>query len=228
MRSLRGRPTSAVEGKMSISMAMKRSLFILICALSVLCTGCGSGDSLSESPDFGDPRSAEQAYVDDAQSELQNSYDDIYVVAIPTGTDEYIIVAATILEEPVGDAWSEIRDFEQLVEIGLPGLATDFEWLNGGGPEQIPSSFQFVSGGSVVEEEIYYRNSSTHTLRYQLLTPVLGIQEYDAQISLVSLSQNATLFVVVREVELDPGVIEGLVDLIELETNNVHDYFEGI
>jgi hypothetical protein len=206
---------------------MFRAIFVLLCALGVLCTGCANADPSSQSPDFGFPGSVEQSYVDDVSEQFQDhDSDDVYVTHIQTGTNEYIILAGTILDASAGEAWSQLRDFEQLAEIALPGLVSDFEWLNGGGPEQIPSTFQFVTGGTTVVEEIYYRNDSAYTLRYRLVDPALGIQEYDAQISLIPLSQDKALYFLFREVTVDPGVIGGLVDLTEIETLNINNYFE--
>jgi len=79
-----------------------------------------------------------------------------------------------------------MRDWERPLEVGMTGMASDFEWLNGS-PDEVPSSFQFVVGGALVKE-IYGRmadeSAGRHLLRYRTLEPALGILECDAVLEL--------------------------------------------
>lgn len=214
---------------MNNSTTWSRRLFGTVGALALACAGCAVEEPSRNPLDETKINSIKQSITeDDVVSDTENiNCDDVTVTVIETGDEEYIIHAQTFIDRPVGDIWPEIRDFEQLVDIGLPGLATNFQWLNGGGPEQIPSTFQFESGGATVVEEIYYRSEYKHKLRYRVVEPALGIIEYDAVLNLDPVWFDKTYYSATRVLTLEPGVVDGLTALIELETQNIKAYFES-
>ena len=110
--------------------------------------------------------------------------------------------------------------------VGLPGMTDNFQWLNGG-PEQIPSSFQFEVGGVVIKEEIYERTiQGRHCLRYRTLEPALGVLDYDAILELHPIDDIQTAFSATRDVTFESGVApEMLVGMVRSETKNLQDYF---
>lgn len=141
------------------------------------------------------------------------------------GPNRYTIIATTTLDRPVGEVWALLCDFERLVAVGLPGMTSDFEWLNGGSPDQVPSRFQFAIGTARVVEEIYHLDGDQYILRYRMLEPAMGILKYDAEFELTPVSNEQTFYSVTREVTLESGVVDGLAGLVATETQNVKDHF---
>jgi hypothetical protein len=141
------------------------------------------------------------------------------------GPNQYRIVSRATFDQPVTKIWPVFRNFEKLVNVGLPGLTSDFEWLNGGTPDRVPSQFRFVSGGAYVVEEVYHRSDDEHVLRYRVLEPVLGILELDSELRLTPISDAQTAYTATRKITLEPGTIDGLGALVSLETQNMKNYF---
>lgn len=113
--------------------------------------------------------------------------------------------------------------------MGLPGLTSDFQWLSGG-PDEVPSTFQFELAGATLKEEIYERSADReagrYRLRYRALEPALGIVEYDAVIELQRVADTATAFSATREVRLAPGMaVDMLAGIVESETQCLKDHF---
>ena len=94
--------------------------------------------------------------------------------------NQFTIVATATFDQPVAKVWSVFRNFEKLVDLALPGLATDFEWLDGGSPGRVPSQFRFVANGETLIEEIYHHSDDEYVLRYLMLEPALGIESFAA------------------------------------------------
>jgi hypothetical protein len=113
--------------------------------------------------------------------------------------------------------------------VGLPGRTSDFTWLSGG-PDQVPSTFQFVVAGSILKEEIYERTAEEragrHRIRYRLLEPALGVLEYDAVLELQRTPGAHTAFSATREVRFARGAPpEMLAGMVESETRCLKEYF---
>jgi len=145
------------------------------------------------------------------------------------GDDRYRIAVAAELESPIAAVWKLLSDWQQFVAVGLPGMTTGFEWLQGG-PEDVPSRFQFVIAGATLQEEIYDRtmdpNGDRCWLRYRALEPVLGVVEYDAILELRRLADERTGFEAVRNVRLESGGSpEMLAEMIRSETQCLKDHF---
>lgn len=153
----------------------------------------------------------------------------VAVVTTKTGAAEYRIVATTTIESPAGKVWALLQDWEKFLAVGLPGFASDFEWLTGG-PTQVPSTFQFTVTDTPIKEEIYERSAGEeegeYRLRYRVLEPALGILEYDAILELRRLSDTRTAFSAVRDVRLEPGTgPDQLAGIVELETQHLREHF---
>lgn len=202
-----------------------RRLSATVGTLVIACTGCAF-DASRDSLDDEEIGSVEQAIYEHSLVGTESlSCDDVTVTVTQTGTNEYTIVAETYVYNNIETIWSKVRNFKTFVEVALPGVATNFQWICGG-PHQIPSTFKFTTSGEIVKEEIYYRSEYKHKLRYRVLEPALGILEYDSIIDLDPVWSNKTHYKATRFVTLEPGALEGLVDLFELETGNIKDYFE--
>lgn len=154
---------------------------------------------------------------------------EIQIVTTETGPDEFEIVATATIESRAADVWTLLQDWERFLAVGLPGLATDFEWLSGG-PGRVPSTFQFAIEDTLIREEIYESSADEeegkYSLRYRVLEPVLGILEYDAVFELQRISGARTRFHAVRDVRFESGEgPDGLTSMIEAETRAVREHF---
>jgi hypothetical protein len=156
---------------------------------------------------------------------------DVRVVTTVTGLDQYRIVAtATFASAPL-EVWGLLWDWERLVVVGLPGMTSDFKWLSGG-PDEVPSTFQFDVAGATLKEEIYERTAEEeagrYRLRYRALEPALGVLEYDALLELQRLADALTAFSATREVRLAPGTApDMLTGMVEFETQCLKEHFKA-
>lgn len=144
----------------------------------------------------------------------------------PLGPNRYFFFQKVTVNPSPGRVWTEVRDLEKLVAIALPGVAEDFQWVDGGGPERVPSRFQFVVSGTTIHEEVYARDQRRHSVRYRLLVPALGIASYDAEVKLLSADKNQTTLVFARDITFDAGADPTpLTDLIGTEGIAIRDHF---
>jgi hypothetical protein len=139
--------------------------------------------------------------------------------------NRHSIVATATFAQPVARVWAVFRDFEQLVAAALPGLTSDFAWLDGGGPDRVPSRLRFATSGTSLVEEVYHRDDGRYVLRYRMVEPALGILEYDAELQLTPISDEQTVYSATRTLTLAPGTLDGLAGLVALETQNLKDLF---
>lgn len=91
---------------------------------------------------------------------------DVKVVTAVTGPDQYRILATATFERAPVEIWALLWDWESLVAVGLAGLTSGFKWLSGG-PDQVPSAFQFEVAGVILKEEIYERTAEETAGRYR-------------------------------------------------------------
>ena len=154
---------------------------------------------------------------------------EVKVITSKIGSDKYSIAATATFKSTPEEIWKLIADWEQFLEVGLPGIASNFRWLSGG-PHIVPSTFQFEIAGAVIKEEIYEMTSEKeHRLRYKTLEPALGILEYDAVLELDPVSDFQTVFSAIREVQYEPGSDpEILAGMIHSETQCLQDYFADL
>lgn len=154
---------------------------------------------------------------------------DVNVETTVTGPDQYRIIATATFETVPAKVWALLWDWERLVAVGLPGVTRDFQWLSGG-PDNVPSTFQFEIAGATLKEEIYERTAEQgagrYRLRYRTLEPALGVLEYDAILELRRITGPHTSFSATREVRLAPGTSsEILAGMVESETQCLKDHF---
>ena len=154
---------------------------------------------------------------------------DVKVVTMVIGPDKYRIVATATFDSAPAEVWALLWDWEGLVDVGLPGLTSDFTWLSGG-PDEVPSTFQFLLAGSILKEEIYEGTAEEaggrYRLRYRALEPALGVVEYEAVIELQRVAEARTAFWAQREVRLAPGTApDMLAAIVESETQRLREHF---
>jgi len=153
--------------------------------------------------------------------------DEVEITTTETGPDRFRIVATASLAAAPEEVWALLWDWERFLAVGLPDVTSDFTWLTGG-PDTVPSRFQFAVGGATLEEEIYERSADTsrYVVRYRLLKPALGVLEYDAVFELRPLVGPGTAFSAIREVRLEPGSApDALASLIQSETQRLREHF---
>jgi hypothetical protein len=160
--------------------------------------------------------------ISDRQAPARAS--EIAVEVTETGPGQYTILATATLDAAIAAVWALFDDFERFVAAALPGIASEFAWLEGG-PGRAPAAFQFVTGGARVVEEIHACDPARHTLRYRLRAPALGLRAYEGAFALQPISDAQTSYSARREVTLDPGVLDRFVALIALETRHLKNHF---
>jgi len=151
----------------------------------------------------------------------------VEVVTDETGQDRYKITAIAEFDSTPADSWKLLWDWEQFVEVGLPGMTSNFTWLSGS-PDEVPSRFQFEIVGALLIEEIYERTESKgeYLLRYRALEPALGVAEYDAALWLRGIAEKRTAFEAIREVRLVSGTSPDMLsELVRSETQCLVEYF---
>ena len=158
-----------------------------------------------------------------------NTAKDIELITDTVGSDQYKITARAQFDSPADSVWPLLMNWERFIEVGLPGMTSDFRWLSGG-PDVVPSKFQFDMAGATLKEEIYEQKvdpgQGLYLLRYRTLEPALGVTEYDASLVLQQLPGTVTSFEAIREVRLEPGASpDMLANVVESETQCLKDYF---
>ncbi|WP_437816325.1 hypothetical protein [Sorangium sp. So ce1078] len=188
------------------------STFLAGCVAALLCTGSAAATESPFSADLGAASSV--------------SCDDETVFLLPSiGTDQYLSYQRVLIDAPISEVWPVLRDVEWFVEAVLPDVAPTFMWLNGGGPETIPSTYQFTSGGVTLLEEIFYRSETHHQILVRLLEPAFGMEQYYALGDLTQCGDQ-TVLEYTRYLELAPGTdIEIFRALFTQEFIDIPAYF---
>jgi hypothetical protein len=148
------------------------------------------------------------------------------VTPLPGGGFRFTSTA--VLDVPTGAAWAKLHNIEKTVEIALPGIATDFQWLDGGGPSTVPSQFQFSALGATVVEEVFFVDTVAKVLKYRLVIPALGLQSYAGTIDLDRLDNTHTKITFSRDATFDdPASVDAFADLFHQEAVTIQTYFAG-
>ncbi|XXX79437.1 hypothetical protein WMF30_11740 [Sorangium sp. So ce134] len=188
------------------------STFFAGCLATLLCAGSAAA---TEGP-----------FSDDVGVASSTSCDDESVFLFPSiGEDQYLTYQRVLIDAPISEVWPVLRDVEWFVEAVLPDVAPTFVWLNGGGPETIPSTYQFTSGGVTLLEEIIYRSEAHHQILVRLLAPAFGMEQYYALGDLTPCGDQ-TVLEYTRYLELAPGTdIEFFRALFTQEFIDIPAYF---
>jgi len=151
----------------------------------------------------------------------------VQVATENAGPNRYKITATAEFEASPSESWELLWDWERFVEVGLPGMTSNFTWLSGS-PDEVPSKFQFEIAGTLLKEEIYERTDTDgeYLLRYRALEPALGVEEYDAILQLKQVAGGRTAFEAIRGVRLQTGTSPDMLsELVRSETQCLVDYF---
>ncbi|WP_437511068.1 hypothetical protein [Sorangium sp. So ce1099] len=165
--------------------------------------------------------------VDDGAAHEVNCNDTESVfVLTPIGENQYLSYQRVLIDAPVSEVWPVLRDIQKFAEAVLPAVAPTFVWLDGGGPETIPSLYQFTAGTDTLLEEIIYRSEEEHQILVRLVEPVLGMQEYYAFGDLSRACGQKSVLEYTRYLELEPGTdIEFFRALFTQEFIDIPAYF---
>ncbi|WP_437289500.1 hypothetical protein [Sorangium sp. So ce406] len=191
------------------------STVLAICMAALLWTGNAAAND--RAPGAGDNAARKVACHEDTESVF---------VFTPIGENQVLSYQRVLIDAPIGEVWPVLRDIERFVDAVLPDLAPTFMWLDGGGPETIPSRFQFSAGADTLVEEIIYRSETEKQILVRLVEPVLGMQEYYAFGDLTRACGNKTVLEYTRYLELEPGTdIEFFRALFTQEFIDIPAYF---
>lgn len=147
------------------------------------------------------------------------------VTPLPDGRFRFVSTAVVCATE--GKVWNTIKDIEQVVAIALPGIASNFQWLDGGSAKQVPSDFQFDALGGAVHEQVYYLSHEDHVLGYRLVTPALGIVTYVAAMDVDKLANGQSRLTFSRDILFeDPAVVPDFAALFEQEIASLQAHFD--
>lgn len=201
---------------------MKRSNPVLALCSYALSLALGTGciaETASDEP--GTPAPVAEAQSADSLEPAPPTFE-----VTPLADGSYRFVGEAVVERSVGRVWAEIKNIENVVEVVLPGVASDFQWVDGGGPGKVPSRFSFVASGTTMLEEVFHRSHADHEIRYRLVTPGLGIVSYTATIALAEEDAQRTRVVYTREMSFaDPALVPSFIDLLQLEMVNLQNHF---
>ncbi|AUX39630.1 uncharacterized protein SOCE26_010250 [Sorangium cellulosum] len=198
---------------------MRRTTGISIVLASCLTALLWAGDAAA---------SAGNAGAEDGAARKSRCNGDAESVFVFTniGENRYLSYQAVVLDPPVSEIWPVLRDAERFVLAVLPDVAPTFLWVDGGGPEIIPSSFQFTSGGVTLHEEAVYRSDELHQVLYRLREPAFGMQEYYAFGEVTRVCGQKTLLEYTRVLDLAPGTdTEFFRTLFTQEFLDIQTYF---
>lgn len=185
------------------------------CMAALLWTGHAAAND--RAPGAGDNAARRAACKGDTES--------VFVLA-PIGEDQVLSYQRVLLDAPLGEVWPVLRDVERFWDAVLPDAAPTFLWLDGGGPETIPSRFQFTAAGSTLVEEVSYRSEEEHQLLVRLVEPALGMQAYYGFWDLSRACGNKAVLEYTRYIELEPGTdVEFFRAVFAQEFIDVQAYF---
>lgn len=200
---------------------MKRSnpILSLSCLLLSAALSAGCGVPTAESEPYA-PEAA-QALAADSCAPGAPTFE---VTPRPDGSFHFF--SAGVVCRPSGAVWAKIRNFDNVIAIFLDGIASDFEWVDGGSPGKLPSRYQFSVAGTTLLEEVDYRSDPDQVIGYHLVTPGLGIERYSATIELEAEGPHATRVTFTRAMRFaDPALVDGFAELFQVEMANFQDYF---
>lgn len=145
---------------------------------------------------------------------------------IEIAPNEYYVSYRVALDASQGTVWSNIKNFETLVDIAFAGAVTDFEWIEGS-PGVAPALVEFNFGDQPIVEAVTYINNFTKKLGYVVAeTPVLGIEEYSALVDVDACGFWHSSIEFTREVRFSPGTdANSFFDLFMSEMINIQTYF---
>lgn len=194
------RPSSRVRALASVALA------------SVALAACGDTPAAPEAPEAPSLPPAVAVVAADAPVST--------VQELPGGVFRFTSTAT--LDAPAGAAWAKVHNIQKMVEVLLVGVASDFQWVDGGGPSKVPSRFTFTALGASVLEEVFVQDKEAKVLRYRLVTPALGIQSYVATIDLDPIDNDHTRVTYTRDMTFDdPASVPGFDALFQQEIANL-------
>ncbi len=159
-------------------------------------------------------------------SENNETEPSISCTVTETGSHRYRLYHRAVLQQAADKIWSEIRDARKLAAIVVPVSRDTFVWLDGGGPERVPSRFRCAFENSTLLEEVEFRDDAGYVLRYRLVEPLLGIEEFVASAKLTSLDGTKTVIELTRDMKLQESVsVEELRQSLEKELGLLQAHF---
>lgn len=188
----------------------------VIFSVALLPIGCGSSDDVVSDP---------SAQVVSALESCPNSPPKVEV--IPLGSNRYFMIQSVELAKPTSVVWPEVRDFEQFIQLLVPGVDLHFNWVQGNA-SIVPSTYELdVGGGLILREQVFFRSDLLHLIKYRTLnTPILGLEKYTAAVSLTPGTRSRTTLIYVRDFTAEPGTsVEDLTQELQAQLVGLQAHF---
>ncbi|MFP3987760.1 SRPBCC family protein [Streptomyces sp. E11-3] len=140
---------------------------------------------------------------------------------------------STIVDADPDAVWTEVRDPMKVVKIVSGDAAKDVRWAEGGALERVPSRYDFtlVFCDGLVQQEVAGRNELERSQTYRAVAPTTGVDGYVATVRVrpITNDPDRSFFEWSRELTIaddaDPEVVEGIIAMMEKQTDAVRDYF---
>lgn len=150
-----------------------------------------------------------------------------------TITRKHTMHHSTIVDADPDTVWAEVRDPMKLVKIVSGPAVKDVGWAEGGALERVPARYDFtlVFNEGLVQQEVAGRNEVERSSTYRAVAPTSGVSGYLATLRVrpITNDPNRSYFEWSRELTIaagaDPDVIEGIIAMMERQTDSVRDHF---
>ncbi|MEV6167587.1 SRPBCC family protein [Streptomyces sp. NPDC051954] len=155
---------------------------------------------------------------------------------MPTIQRKHTMYHSTILESDPDTVWATVRDAMQILDMVSPGdldIHRDVTWVDGASVDTVPARYDFklTLSGKVVQQEIAARDEINRTQSYRAVAPTSGVAGYEATIRVFPITNDParSFFDWSRVLEIaedaDLKIVEGIIDVMEKQTDAVRDHF---
>ncbi|WP_040812742.1 SRPBCC family protein [Nocardia concava] len=140
---------------------------------------------------------------------------------------------SSVVDADPDTVWTTVRDALRLVSIVSGPAAKDVHWVGDGGPERVPSLYNFtlVFSDGLVQQEVCGRDEEKRLQSYRSIEPTMGVQRYLGTIRVrpITNDPNRCFFDWTRELTIaadaDTEVVETIIDMMAKQVDSVRDHF---
>jgi hypothetical protein len=146
---------------------------------------------------------------------------------------KYTMYHSTVLESDPDTVWAELRNVLNVVKILFGDTVADVRWGEHGGPELVPSRYEFtlLPSQGHVRQEVAGRNELQRSITYRSVASVLCLYDYVATYRVLPVTNDpgrsyleySREFMVTDDAE--PEVVEALMNMMDNQINILRDYF---
>ncbi|WP_306356313.1 MULTISPECIES: SRPBCC family protein [unclassified Nocardia] len=140
---------------------------------------------------------------------------------------------STVVDADPDTVWAVVRDALRMVSIVSGAAAENVHWVGDGGPERVPSQYNFTLtfSGGLVQQEVAGRDEVRRSQTYRSIEPTMGVQRYLATIRVrpITNDPNRCFFDWTRELTIaedaDTEVVETIIAMMAKQTDAIRDHF---